>query len=144
MSSTLHDSFIILQLIGLENVTSHIIIKRVIIDALLLAFSIILDRAHSVGCHRAFFDRSESFQVVLNILVVILIIPVIESSITLFVLSILWCVILPTLRAKILSVFSLILSDELSALTYKFALLDSSLLHSKDFFKTNAFHVCFH
>ena len=146
MSCTLYNSLVIFQLICLKNVTSDIVIEGVVIDALLLALGIILDRAHPIGCNWAFFNRSESFQIVLYTLVIVLIIPIIKGPISLLVLSVLGSIIL-TLSSGTLAIlrfFLLILSDKFSTLPNQFALLHASLLHSKDFFKTDAFNVSLH
>lgn len=145
LSSTLNYSLVIFKLVSLQNVSSNIIFKGIVIDALLLALGVILDWTHPVWCHWTFFDWSESFKTVLYVLVIILVIPVVKSTISLS-LSILRSVVL-TLSSRALTVLRflrLILANKLSALTNQLALLHSSLLHSKDFFKTNTFHVSLH
>lgn len=96
LGSALHDCLIILQLISLEYVATDIILERVIVNALLLSLSVILDRAHSITCHGALVDRPECLQVVLHTLVVILLIPTVRLSIAELVLvhGALRCVVL--------------------------------------------------
>jgi len=43
LSSTFDDGLVIFKLVSLQNVSSHIIFEGIVIDALLLAFCIILD-----------------------------------------------------------------------------------------------------
>ena len=63
LSRTLDNLLVILQLIGLQDVTSFVVIEGVIVQRLLLiSIRVILERAHAVRGHRTFIHAPESLK----------------------------------------------------------------------------------
>ena len=61
LCSTFDDLLVIFQLVCLQDISSFIIVERVVVEGLLIvAVSVILERAHTVRGHRSLVHAPES------------------------------------------------------------------------------------
>ena len=97
LCSTFYNRLIVFELVSLQDVSTDIIFKRVIIYTFLLALSVVLNRTHSIARHRSFINRSERLKRRLHTLIVILLIATVDLAVAKFVFghAALRCTILP-------------------------------------------------
>lgn len=141
---TLNDLLIILEFIALQNIACDVIFEGIIINRLLISFCVILYRAHSVWGHRPFIYAPKGLKIVLIVRFFILIKLIILGSISLCMFDVVQSWWSLTFSFVIINLLDLILTYNVTSLPNQLWLLNSSLLHSENFFHADTFHINFH